>query len=53
MKEFHIAEYLDCYLDANLSGEPMAMKSLKQVSAMLKFLHRQNELVNPKLHRLL
>ena len=39
IKQFHIVEYLDCYLDANLSEESMAMD-------LSKFL-------NPKLRRLL
>ena len=30
IKQFHIAEYLGCYMDANLSGESTAMKSLKK-----------------------
>ena len=33
IKQFHKVEYLGCYLDANLSEEPMAMKSLKRINA--------------------
>ena len=29
----------------------MVMKSLKMINAKLQFLHRQNEFLNPKLHR--
>ena len=53
IKPFHIVEYLDCCVDANLCKEPMAMKSLKKISAKLHFLHRQNEFLNPKLRGLL
>ena len=42
IKQFHIIEYLGCYLDANLSGEFMAMKSLKKINAKLQFSYRQN-----------
>ena len=53
IKQFHIAEYLRCYLDAKLNGESMSMKSLKKIDAELQFLYRQNEFLNPKLRRLL
>ena len=53
MKQFHVVEHLGCYLDANLSEESMAMASLKKVNTKLQFLYRQNEFLNPKLHRLL
>ena len=53
IKQFHIAEYNGCYLDANLSGESTAMKSLKKTNGKLQFLYRQNEFLNPKLQRLL
>ena len=46
-------EYLGCCLDANLSGESGAMKSLREISTILQFLYRQNEFLNPKLRRLL
>ena len=53
IKQFNIVEYLGCYLDANLSGESMAMKSLKKINAKLQLLYRQNEFRNSKLRRLL
>ena len=53
IKQFHILEYLGCYLGANLSGESMAMKSVKSISVTLQFLYRQNEFPNLKLRRLL
>ena len=36
-KQFHIVELMD----ANLSGESMAIKSLKKISTKLEFLCRQ------------
>ena len=33
IKQFHIVEYLGCYLDANFSGGSMAMKSHKKINA--------------------
>lgn len=36
-KQFHIVELMD----ANLSGESMAIKSLKKISTKLEFLWRQ------------
>ena len=32
IKQFQIVEYLGCYLEANLCGEIMAMKSLKKIN---------------------
>ena len=48
-----MAEYLRCCLDANLSGESIAMKSLRKINTKLPFLYRQNEFLDPKLRRLL
>ena len=53
IKQYQIVEYLGCCLDANLSGESMAMKSLRKINTKLQFLYRQNEFLNPKLCRLL
>ena len=43
------------YLEANVSGESMAIKSLRTFSTNLQFLHRQNQFLNlnPQLRRLL
>ena len=38
MKQFHKVECLGYYLDTNLSGESMIMKSLKKINAKLQFL---------------
>ena len=48
-----MVEYLGCCLDANLSGESMAMKSFRKINTKLQFLYRQNEFLNPNLRRLL
>ena len=53
IKQFQIVEYLGCYLDANLCGESMAMKSLKKINEKLQFFYRKNEFLNPKLRSLL
>ena len=53
IKPFNIVEYLGCYLDANLSRESMAIKSLKKITGKLRFSCRQSGLLNPKLHKLL
>ena len=53
IKQFHIVESLGCYLNVNLSGESMKMKSFKKINTKLQFLYKQNEFLNPKLHRLL
>ena len=48
IKQFHIVEYLGCYLEVSLGGEGLAIKSLKKISAKLQILYRQNEFLNPK-----
>ena len=53
IKQHRMVEYLGCCLDANLSGELMAMKSLRKINTKLQFLCRQNEFLNLKLRRLL
>ena len=53
IKQFRIVEYCGYYLGANLSGELVAMKSLKKINTKLQFLYRQNEFINPKLRSLL
>ena len=32
IKQFHIVQYLGCYLEANLSKESMKKKSLKKIN---------------------
>ena len=38
IKQCHMVEYLDCCLDANLSGESMAMKDLRKIRIKLQIL---------------
>ena len=38
IKLFHIVQNLGCYLDVNLSGESMTMKSLKKIMQSCNFL---------------
>ena len=40
MKQYHMVEYLG-YLDANLSGESVVMKSLREINTKLQFLYRR------------
>ena len=47
IKQYHTVEYLGCCLDANLSGESMAIKSIRKITTKLQFLYRQNEFLNP------
>ena len=51
IKQQHMAEYLGCYLDANI--ESIVMKPLRKISTKLQFLHSQNEYLTPELLRLL
>ena len=53
IKQYRMVEYLGCCLEANLSRESTAMKSLRKINTKLQFLHRQNEFLNPRLCRLL
>ena len=53
IKQYRMVEYLGCCLDANLSGESMAVKSVRKINTKLQFLYRQNEFLNSKLRRLL
>ena len=53
IKHFRIVGYLGYCLDAELSGESMEMKCLKQIKTKLQFLYRQNEFINQKLCRVL
>ena len=46
IKQLHIVECNGCYLDTNLSGEFIAMKSLKKINTKLHFLYRENEFLN-------
>ena len=43
-----MVQYLHCCLDTNLSGESIAIKSLKKIKTELWFLYKQNEYLNLK-----
>ena len=45
--------YLGCELDANLSGEAMALKVINKINSRLRFLYRKNRYLLPYLKRLL
>ena len=53
IKQYRVVEYLGCCLDANLSGESMAIKSFRKINTKLQFLYRENQFPNPKLSRVL
>ena len=41
IKQYSSLTYLGCILDNTLSGEAMAIKTIKKINARLKFLHRK------------
>ena len=48
-----MAECLGSCFGVKISGESMAMKYLRKINTKLQLLYKQNEFLNPKLHRLL
>ena len=40
IKQCHMVEYLDSYLEANMSGEYLAIKSRRKINAKLQLLYR-------------
>ena len=53
MKQHEEVTYLGCILDCNLSGEGMSIKVLNKVNSTLRFLYREQNLLNTPLRRLL
>ena len=53
IKQYEKVKYLGCVLDPNHYGESMALNVTNKVNSRLKFLHRQNRFLTPRLHRLL
>ena len=53
IKQYHTVTYLGCVLDENLSGEPMALQVIKEISTRLLFLYRKNRFMSQTLRRLL
>ena len=53
LKQLHTVEYLGCYLDSNVNGEPMGCRVLKKINTKLNFLWRQSNYLNYSSRRLL
>ena len=45
--------YLGCLLDKTMSGESMALKTIKKINQKLKFYTRKNRFLTPELRPLL
>ena len=53
IKQYSKVTYLGCLLDETMSGESMALKTIKKINQKLKFLYMKNRFLTPKLRRLL
>ena len=53
IKQYSKVTYLGCLLDETMSGESMALKTIKKINQKLKFLYRKNRFLTPELRRLL
>ena len=53
IKQYSKVTYLGCLLDETMSGESMALKTIKKINQKLKFLYRKNQFLTPELRRLL
>ena len=53
MNQYSKVTYLGCLLDETMSGESMALKTIKKINQTLKFLYRKNRYLTPELRRLL
>ena len=53
IKQYRKVTYLGCILDATLSGESMALNVLNKINGRLKFLYRQENVLDKSLRRLL
>ena len=51
IKQYAKVKYLGCILHQSLSGESMVLNVIDKVNLCLKFLHRQNHVLTPPLHR--
>ena len=51
-KQHSKVTYLGCLLDETMSGESMALKTIKKIDQKLKFLCRKNCFLTPELRRL-
>ena len=46
IKQYYTVAYLGCVLDENLSGEPMALQSIKKMNTRLGFLYMRNRFLS-------
>ena len=53
IKQYRKVTYLGCILDSTLSGESMALNVLNKINGRLKFLYRQENVLDKSLRRLL
>ena len=53
IKQYAKVTYLGCLLDKTMSGESMALKTIKKINQKLKFYTRKNRFLTPELRPLL
>ena len=53
IKQYSKVTYLGCLLDEPVSGESMALKTIKKINQKLKILYRKNRILTPKFRQLL
>ena len=53
IKQYSKVIYLGCLLDKAVSGESVALKTIKRINQKLKFLYRKNRFLTPEPRRLL
>ena len=53
IKQYSKVTYLGCIFDETLSGESMAIHVINKINSRLRFLYRQNSVLNVPLRRLL
>ena len=53
IKQYRKVTYLGCIFDDTLSGESMAINVINKINSRLKFLYRQDKILNKPLRRLL
>ena len=52
IKQYSKVTYLGCLLDETMSGESMALKTIKKINQKIKDLYRKNRFLTPELRRL-
>ena len=53
VKQYSKVTYLGCLLNEKMSGESIALKTIKKINQKLKFLYRKNRFLAPELRQLL